>query len=77
MNKPFPDNPDHRRHRREKATIDHLVERVFEPKARKTVNGRQRPTAGHRSRSRSARNGTRNKAAVSRLSDHQPPALKK
>jgi len=26
MNKPSPDNPDRRRHRREKATIDHLVD---------------------------------------------------
>lgn len=31
MNKPSPDNPDRRRHRREKATIDHLVDRVFDP----------------------------------------------
>lgn len=30
MNKPSLDNPNHRRHRREKATIDHLVERVFD-----------------------------------------------
>jgi hypothetical protein len=31
MNKPSPDNPDRRRHRREKATLDHLVDRVFDP----------------------------------------------
>ena len=28
------DNPSRRRHRREKATIDHLVDRVFEPEPR-------------------------------------------
>lgn len=37
------DNPNRRRHRREKATIDHLVERVFEPGHRQqpgtTANG--------------------------------------
>jgi hypothetical protein len=31
MNKPSSDDPDHRRHRREKATTDHLVDRVFDP----------------------------------------------
>jgi hypothetical protein len=31
MNKSSPDNPNRRRHRREKAVIDHLVERVFDP----------------------------------------------
>jgi hypothetical protein len=34
MNKASPDNPDRRRHRREKATIDHLVDRVFGPENR-------------------------------------------
>ena len=40
MNKPFSDNPDRRRHRREKAIIDHLVERVFEPESQEN---HQRP----------------------------------
>jgi hypothetical protein len=31
MNRSSADNPNRRRHRREKATIDHLVDRVFEP----------------------------------------------
>ena len=31
MRKSSTDNPDLRRHRREKATIDHLVDRVFKP----------------------------------------------
>jgi hypothetical protein len=31
MNKSSPDNPNRRRHRCEKAIIDHLVERVFDP----------------------------------------------
>jgi hypothetical protein len=34
MNKPSPDTTGHRGHRREKATIDHLAERVFEPESR-------------------------------------------
>ena len=33
MNKPNPENPDRRSHRREKATIDHLVDHVFDPKS--------------------------------------------
>jgi hypothetical protein len=33
MNRPSPENPDRRRHRREKAIIDHLVDRVFDPKS--------------------------------------------
>lgn len=40
MTKPSPDNPDRRRHRREKATIDHLVNHVFEPQNQKN---HQRP----------------------------------
>jgi hypothetical protein len=32
MNKRSPDNPAHRRHHREKATIDHLVDQVYTPK---------------------------------------------
>ena len=40
MNKPLSDNPDRRRHRREKATIDHLVECVFEPESQES---HQRP----------------------------------
>jgi hypothetical protein len=40
MNKPSLDNPDRRRHRREKATIDHLVERVFNPESQEN---RQQP----------------------------------
>ena len=32
MNKQSPDNPARRRHHREKATIDHLVDRVYAPK---------------------------------------------
>ena len=31
MNRSSADNPNRRRHRREKMTIDHLVDRVFEP----------------------------------------------
>ncbi len=31
MTKSSRDNPDRRRHRREKATIDHLADRVFAP----------------------------------------------
>jgi hypothetical protein len=31
MTSSTPDTPDRRRHRREKATIDHLVDRVFAP----------------------------------------------
>jgi hypothetical protein len=31
MNRSPADNPNRRRHRREKATIDHLVDRVFAP----------------------------------------------
>jgi hypothetical protein len=34
MNRSSADNPNGRRHRREKATIDHLVDRVFEPEHR-------------------------------------------
>ncbi|HEY1257650.1 MAG TPA: hypothetical protein VGF34_00265 [Stellaceae bacterium] len=37
MDKPSPDNAGQRRHRREKATIDHLVERVFDPEGREKV----------------------------------------
>jgi hypothetical protein len=33
MNRTSRDNPDRRRHRREKATIDHLVDRVFDPES--------------------------------------------
>ena len=33
MNKQSSDNPAHRRHNREKATIDHLIDRVYAPKA--------------------------------------------
>jgi hypothetical protein len=40
MNKPSLDNLDRRRHRREKATIDHLVERVFDPESQEN---RQQP----------------------------------
>lgn len=36
MNKPTRDNPDRRRHRREKATIDHLVDHVYAPKEQDT-----------------------------------------
>ena len=32
MNKRSPDNPARRRHHREKATIDHLVDQVYTPK---------------------------------------------
>jgi hypothetical protein len=42
MKRTSPDNPDRRRHRREKATIDHLVDRVFDPKGRE--NNRQSAT---------------------------------
>ncbi len=31
MTKSSSDNPDLRRHKREKATIDHLVDKVFDP----------------------------------------------
>jgi hypothetical protein len=31
MTKSSSDNPDARRHKREKATIDHLVDKVFDP----------------------------------------------
>lgn len=31
MTKSSSDNPDIRRHKREKATIDHLVDKVFDP----------------------------------------------
>jgi hypothetical protein len=41
MNKAFPDNPDRGRHRREKATIDHLVEHVFDPESQE--NHQQQP----------------------------------
>jgi hypothetical protein len=41
MNKPSSNNPDRRRHRREKATIDHLVERVFDPES--LENHQQQP----------------------------------
>ena len=34
MSKPSPETPNRRRHRREKATIDHLVDRVFDPESR-------------------------------------------
>ena len=34
MNRSSAANPNRRRHRREKATIDHLVDRVFEPEHR-------------------------------------------
>jgi hypothetical protein len=33
MNKSSREAPDRRRHRREKATIDHLVGRVFDPES--------------------------------------------
>jgi hypothetical protein len=33
MNGRSPDNPTRRRHHREKATIDHLVDRVYAPEA--------------------------------------------
>jgi hypothetical protein len=36
MDKPARDNPDRRRHRREKATIDHLVDHVYDPESRET-----------------------------------------
>jgi hypothetical protein len=39
MNKPSPENPDRRRHRREKAIIDHLVDRVFDPKGTEKHGG--------------------------------------
>ncbi len=42
MDGPSPDSADQRRHRREKATIDHLVERVFDPESREKVQ--QSPT---------------------------------
>jgi hypothetical protein len=32
MAKRASDNPERRRHRREQATIDHLVDRVYDPK---------------------------------------------
>jgi hypothetical protein len=32
-----PDNPNRRRHRREKATIDHLVDHVFDPSGQQPV----------------------------------------
>jgi hypothetical protein len=41
MNRTSPDNPDRRRHRREKATIDHLVDRVFDPESEEN---RQQPS---------------------------------
>jgi hypothetical protein len=41
MNKPCPDDRDRRRHRREKATIDHLVDRVFDPECQEN---RQQPS---------------------------------
>lgn len=41
MDKPSPDNPVRRRHRREKATIDHLVDHVFDPESEEN---RQRPS---------------------------------
>ena len=41
MNKPSPDNPDRRRHRREKATIDHLVDRVLDPES---TDNEQKPS---------------------------------
>ena len=34
MNKRAPENPDRRRHRREQATIEHLVDRVYDPQSR-------------------------------------------
>jgi hypothetical protein len=33
MGKSSVQNPDHRRYRREKATIDHLVDHVFDPES--------------------------------------------
>jgi hypothetical protein len=41
MNRPSSDNPDRRRHQREKATIDHLVDRVFD---REGQEHRQQPS---------------------------------
>jgi hypothetical protein len=38
MNKTSHDAPDRRRHRREKATIDYLVCRVFDPESREKQN---------------------------------------
>jgi hypothetical protein len=48
-----------RRHVREKATIDHLVRDVYEPKTPDEKRTERRPTTstGLRSRIRSARNG--------------------
>lgn len=42
MDKPTSETPGRRRHRREKATIDHLVDRVFDPEGGEKV--RQSPT---------------------------------
>ncbi|MBV8737103.1 MAG: hypothetical protein JO266_10280 [Acidobacteria bacterium] len=41
MNKPSSDHPDRRRHRREKTTIDHLVEHVFDSES--LENHQQQP----------------------------------
>ena len=38
MNKPSSDNSDRSRHRREKATIDHLVDRAFDPESTDTAH---------------------------------------
>jgi hypothetical protein len=42
MNRPSSDDPDRRRHRREKATIDHLVDHVFDPEGQ-GHDARQQP----------------------------------
>ena len=41
MNRASPNDPDGRRHRREKATIDHLVDHVFDPESKEN---RQQPS---------------------------------
>lgn len=46
MTNSTPDNPDRRRHRREKAIIDHLVDRVFAPENEKPHKVRSETDSG-------------------------------
>ena len=69
MNKPSPDNPDRRRHRREKAIIDHLVDRVFDPR---TTEKHQQPAttdSGASVEEQVRRNGIPRRTAVCQCSD--------
>jgi hypothetical protein len=69
MNKPSPENPDRRRHRREKATIDHLVDHVFDPKSPEKHQQPAMTDSGASIEEQCVRNGIPRRTAVCQCSD--------